>query len=176
MAWYNPWSKSGEGSGSEARSSTSKSTPASPPPPPPTTRTPTAGSSKTGPAASPPHTHPHNAIDLSPELFQKPPPAEASPQTLISCLSPTIPLTAFGVGLASGIFTNASKASLVFLAENAHRKPTTMQGWYFYNKTKVSVKGRGGKLWHVIARASIDTRTASARLVLVELPRTVGSS
>jgi len=23
-----------------------------------------------------------------------------------------------------------------FLAENAHRPPTTVQGWYFYNKTK----------------------------------------
>ncbi|KAG8863741.1 hypothetical protein FRB96_007578 [Tulasnella sp. 330] len=27
-------------------------------------------------------------------------------------------------------------ASLRFLAENAHRPPTTLQGWYFYNKTK----------------------------------------
>ena len=27
-------------------------------------------------------------------------------------------------------------ASLRFLAENVHRPPTTVQGWYFYNKTK----------------------------------------
>lgn len=26
--------------------------------------------------------------------------------------------------------------SLVYLAENAHRRPETVQGWYFYNKTK----------------------------------------
>lgn len=45
-------------------------------------------------------------------------------------------VTAFGVGAVSGMVTGARKAGLVFLAENAHRLPDTVQGWYFYNKTK----------------------------------------
>ncbi|CAE6434426.1 unnamed protein product [Rhizoctonia solani] len=40
--------------------------------------------------------------------------------------------TGFVLGLARG----ARQASLRFLAENAHRRPTTVQGWYFYKKTK----------------------------------------
>lgn len=59
-----------------------------------------------------------------------------SPQAYLSCVSPTIPLAGFGLGLVSGFFSASKRSSLVFLAENAHRKPTTMQGWYFYNKTK----------------------------------------
>ena len=34
--------------------------------------------------------------------------------------------------MASG----ARHTGLVYLAENAHRRPETVQGWYFYNKTK----------------------------------------
>lgn len=59
-----------------------------------------------------------------------------SPQAYLSCISPTIPLAGFGLGSVSGFMSASKRTSLVFLAENAHRKPTTMQGWYFYNKTK----------------------------------------
>lgn len=40
------------------------------------------------------------------------------------------------VGATIGLFRGTQTASLQFLAENAHRAPTTLQGWYFYNKTK----------------------------------------
>ena len=39
-------------------------------------------------------------------------------------------------GLSIGLIRGARHASLQFLAENAHRPPTTVQGWYFYKKTK----------------------------------------
>ncbi|KAF8974604.1 hypothetical protein BDZ97DRAFT_1911772 [Flammula alnicola] len=47
-----------------------------------------------------------------------------------------VPATAFIVGTAIGITRGGRTASLRFLAENAHRPPTTVQGWYFYKKTK----------------------------------------
>lgn len=47
-----------------------------------------------------------------------------------------IPGSAFIVGTAIGIMRGGREASLRFLAENAHRPPTTVQGWYFYKKTK----------------------------------------
>jgi hypothetical protein len=47
-----------------------------------------------------------------------------------------IPLTAVGLGCAIGIMRGGRAASLRFLAENAHRPPKTVQGWYFYKKTK----------------------------------------
>ncbi|PWN42681.1 hypothetical protein IE81DRAFT_323237 [Ceraceosorus guamensis] len=60
----------------------------------------------------------------------------------------TIPTTAFLLGFAAGAYNNASKAGLVFMAENAHRRPDTVQGWFFYNKTKnykvVLAAGKGG--------------------------------
>ncbi|KAL0949557.1 hypothetical protein HGRIS_009606 [Hohenbuehelia grisea] len=34
-----------------------------------------------------------------------------------------------------GMFRGSAEARMRFLAENAHRAPTTLQGWYFYNKT-----------------------------------------
>jgi hypothetical protein len=40
------------------------------------------------------------------------------------------------VGACLGIARGARKASLQFLAENAHRPPRTVRGWYLYNKTK----------------------------------------
>lgn len=49
----------------------------------------------------------------------------------------SLPLTAFGLGFLTGMYNSANKAGLVFMAENAHRRPDTVQGWYFYNKTKV---------------------------------------
>lgn len=47
-----------------------------------------------------------------------------------------IPATAFVLGTAIGLMRGGREASLRFLAENAHRPPTTVQGWYFYKKTK----------------------------------------
>lgn len=47
-----------------------------------------------------------------------------------------IPGTAFIVGSAIGLVREGRTASLRFLAENAHRPPKTVQGWYFYKKTK----------------------------------------
>jgi hypothetical protein len=47
-----------------------------------------------------------------------------------------VPGTAFIVGSAIGLVRGGRTASLRFLAENAHRPPKTVQGWYFYNKTK----------------------------------------
>jgi hypothetical protein len=47
-----------------------------------------------------------------------------------------IPISAFIVGFVSGMLTSSRLAGRQFLAENAHRLPTTVQGWYFYTKTK----------------------------------------
>ena len=42
----------------------------------------------------------------------------------------------FAVGGALGAVQGARRAAQVFRAENTHRAPTTMRGWYFYRKTK----------------------------------------
>ncbi len=47
-----------------------------------------------------------------------------------------VPGTAFIIGSAIGIMRGGRDASLRFLAENAHRPPRTVEGWYFYKKTK----------------------------------------
>ncbi|KAJ8086355.1 hypothetical protein PM082_005178 [Marasmius tenuissimus] len=47
-----------------------------------------------------------------------------------------VPTTAFFVGLTIGFVRGARRTGLRFLAENAHRPPRTVKGWYFYNKTK----------------------------------------
>jgi hypothetical protein len=47
-----------------------------------------------------------------------------------------VPLIGLSLGCAIGIMRGGRAASLRFLAENAHRPPTTVQGWYFYKKTK----------------------------------------
>jgi len=47
-----------------------------------------------------------------------------------------IPSTGFIVGSAIGMMRGGRAASLRFLAENAHRAPRTVEGWYFYKKTK----------------------------------------
>ncbi|POY72001.1 hypothetical protein BMF94_5010 [Rhodotorula taiwanensis] len=46
------------------------------------------------------------------------------------------PAAAFSFGFTSGVVSASKLASKQFLAENAHRLPTTVQGWYFYQKTK----------------------------------------
>ncbi|KAI5476126.1 hypothetical protein MNV49_000396 [Pseudohyphozyma bogoriensis] len=47
-----------------------------------------------------------------------------------------VPGSGFIFGFVSGLMTSSRLASRQFLAENAHRQPTTVQGWYFYQKTK----------------------------------------
>ena len=64
-------------------------------------------------------------IDIPPRLYQ-------------------VPGTALAVGTVIGAVRGSRKEGLRFLAENAHRAPTTVQGWYFYNKTKNYRKILGG--------------------------------
>ncbi|EIW82259.1 hypothetical protein CONPUDRAFT_34342, partial [Coniophora puteana RWD-64-598 SS2] len=47
-----------------------------------------------------------------------------------------LPMSAAGVGSLIGAVRGSRLAGLRFLAENAHRPPTTIRGWYLYNKTK----------------------------------------
>ncbi|KIY36369.1 hypothetical protein I305_01230 [Cryptococcus gattii E566] len=47
-----------------------------------------------------------------------------------------LPAAAAIVGLSIGFIRGGSRARLRFLVENAHRKPKTVQGWYFYTKTR----------------------------------------
>ena len=47
-----------------------------------------------------------------------------------------LPGAAVLTGISIGLFRGSRTASLRFLAENAHRPPTTVRGWYLYNKTK----------------------------------------
>ncbi|WVR07206.1 hypothetical protein IAU60_004247 [Kwoniella sp. DSM 27419] len=47
-----------------------------------------------------------------------------------------LPPTAAFIGLSIGIVRGGGRARLRFLAENAHRPPKTIQGWYFYTKTR----------------------------------------
>lgn len=39
-------------------------------------------------------------------------------------------------GFSIGAFLGGRQSGLQYLAENAHKLPTTVQGWYFYHKTK----------------------------------------
>lgn len=64
-------------------------------------------------------------IDIPPRLYQ-------------------VPGAALAVGTVIGAVRGSRKEGLRFLAENAHRAPTTLQGWYFYNKTKNYRKILGG--------------------------------
>lgn len=50
--------------------------------------------------------------------------------------SVVLPVVCASVGLGLGFYRGGRMASLRFLAENAHRAPKTVKGWYFYNKTK----------------------------------------
>ncbi|KAI9001114.1 hypothetical protein BD414DRAFT_473627 [Trametes punicea] len=47
-----------------------------------------------------------------------------------------LPGAAIIVGTTIGLYRGSRTASLRFLAENAHRPPRTVRGWYLYNKTK----------------------------------------
>ncbi|WVQ67864.1 uncharacterized protein L199_006069 [Kwoniella botswanensis] len=60
--------------------------------------------------------------------------------TRISLTVPTslliLPPTAALIGLSIGLVRGGNRSRLRFLAENAHRQPKTVQGWYFYTKTR----------------------------------------
>lgn len=47
-----------------------------------------------------------------------------------------IPVVGVSTGLVLGILRGSRLESLRFLAENVHRAPTTVKGWYLYHKTK----------------------------------------
>ncbi|WVQ77178.1 hypothetical protein IAR50_006861 [Cryptococcus sp. DSM 104548] len=47
-----------------------------------------------------------------------------------------LPSVALTFGLSIGFVRGGSRARLRFLAENAHRMPKTVGGWYFYTKTR----------------------------------------
>lgn len=67
------------------------------------------------------------------------PPVESvhvKPEPIRLPFSTLFVISSYGLGFVSGMATGGQRAGLVFLAENAHRLPTTVQGWYFYNKTK----------------------------------------
>ena len=55
---------------------------------------------------------------------------------IIVPFSTLLVVSAMSLGFASGMMNGARHTALVYLAENAHKRPTTVQGWYFYNKTK----------------------------------------
>lgn len=70
-----------------------------------------------------------------------------------------VPLGASALGTLIGIRRGGRHASLQYKAENAHRPPRTVGGWYFYHKTKnykvilgaLSQGGRTGPLVGAIA-------------------------
>lgn len=88
----------------------------------------------------------------------------------------SIPALSTLVGFISGLASSAQLSSLQFTAENAHRQPRTLRGWYFYQKTKnykviwAGVKGglrKGGLLggWttaFVGLQEGIDAAAAAA--------------
>jgi len=62
--------------------------------------------------------------------------ASSRPEPLVVPFSTLLVSSAMTLGFVSGFANGARHTALVFLAENAHRRPETVQGWYFYNKTK----------------------------------------
>ena len=63
----------------------------------------------------------------------------AKPEPIRISINPRfyqLPGAALLVGTAIGLARGSRRAGLRFLAENAHRPPKTLQGWYFYRKTK----------------------------------------
>lgn len=48
----------------------------------------------------------------------------------------SIAVTASMFGFMSGFYEGYNRSSLIYLAENSHRLPRTVGGWYFYHKRK----------------------------------------
>ena len=64
---------------------------------------------------------------------------DLKPESIRISLNPRfyqLPGAAILVGTTIGLVRGSRQAGLRFLAENAHRAPKTLQGWYFYRKTK----------------------------------------
>merc|ERR1712225_102860 len=82
----------------------------------------------------------YNSIHKDPSIAPAMDDDERRPNAIrIGISNPTlllIPLSASSFGFVSGLLSTSQKVALQFLAENAHRQPSTLQGWYFYNKTK----------------------------------------
>lgn len=72
----------------------------------------------------------HSSADN--DSFQKPEPIRIT----INPRYYQVPGAAILVGTAIGIARGSRRAGLRFQAENAHRPPKTLQGWYYYKKTK----------------------------------------
>ncbi|PWN28292.1 hypothetical protein BDZ90DRAFT_231286 [Jaminaea rosea] len=114
MVRWNPWGGDGQASTSKAsqeQPNQASSTLAKPP---------------TSPSDDP----------LPSSVMQASPFSATTTASFLATLSPTIPFASFSLGFFSGLITQSNRAGLVFMAENAHRRPDTVQGWYFYNKTK----------------------------------------
>ncbi|EIN10283.1 hypothetical protein PUNSTDRAFT_132376 [Punctularia strigosozonata HHB-11173 SS5] len=156
---------------------------------PPATATPVPGSSSSTPL-------PSSAYDAD---------DDSSPRNIHLSI-PTrfllLPGTAILVGTTLGLVRGSRVASLRFLAENAHRPPTTVRGWYFYNKTKnyrVMMAGlkmaaldagrlgataaawvgveeavsRAGEGWEDVSEVAAGTGTAALFSAVYRLPRKV---
>lgn len=138
MSWWNPFSLTGNDrmdSNAQGTSNGQQQTPAAPVV---ESRDNTTSALNAQRSRESPHQHTQGL--QHPEIFSQSPLVSAAaltPMTFLTSLSPTIPMTSLALGFFSGFYMKSSKAGLVFMAENAHRRPETVQGWYFYNKTKV---------------------------------------
>lgn len=84
-----------------------------------------------------------------------------------------LPGAAVLTGISIGLFRGSRTASLRFLAENAHRPPKTVRGWYLYNKTK-NYRVLLGGLKEAGADATKLGLTAAAWVALEEGCTTLG--
>lgn len=57
---------------------------------------------------------------------------------IIVPFSTLLVVSAMSLGFASGMMNGARHTALVYLAENAHRRPTTVQGWFFITKPSIT--------------------------------------
>ncbi|KAN0063163.1 hypothetical protein ACQY0O_004327 [Thecaphora frezii] len=108
------------------------------------------------------------------DFSSQPRPWQAALSKYTFSISPLLPMSAFGFGFVSGLTSAGKRASLVFMAENAHRLPDTVQGWYFYSKTKnyrILLRGIQGGLKQGL-RLSIWTTGFCVAERLAELSRT----
>ncbi|KAI8332134.1 hypothetical protein BC941DRAFT_381997 [Chlamydoabsidia padenii] len=81
----------------------------------------------------PPSTYPSTSINTTPSTTDDPlSRAGLTPKTRLLVFSSVGGFWGFGIGA----FIGGRQSGLQYLAENAHRLPTTVQGWYFYHKTK----------------------------------------
>lgn len=82
------------------------------------------------------HRQQHQEPPLHPEDA---PPAKTLNDAIKFYLPPRmlyVPGVAITVGIALGLTRGGRKAAMQFLAENAHKAPKTVKGWYEYNRTK----------------------------------------